>query len=263
MSDEGTQVTTGDASLLDHSDRRKWNDKHAAAEPTFGTHPLVTRALDSGLRSGAVLELACGISGSALHLAGLGFSVTAVDVSDIALLRLMSEARHRGTEDRVIAVWEDLAAFEPANEAFELVLCTYYWNSALFTRACAAVTPGACWHGRRSLTPNRASGGHGASVPVNQLRSCLMILWWSSRKTSPTAGTRPAGCSADVYPAEGEADGFVQRGRGCGAEPCQCFRVRLFERDRVADDRSNAHGGGGPGVIDGVADEHELLCAEV
>ncbi|MEV6712893.1 class I SAM-dependent methyltransferase [Lentzea sp. NPDC051208] len=143
MTDIDPIITSSEhTGLLHHADRHKWNEKHRAAAPSYEPHPLVGQSITAGLDSGPVLELACGISGSALYLAGLGFDVTVVDVSDIALLRLMAEARRRGIEQRITPVFEDLTTFTPPVDAFSLVLCTCYWNSDLFARACAAVAVG-------------------------------------------------------------------------------------------------------------------------
>ncbi|MCX2954531.1 class I SAM-dependent methyltransferase [Lentzea sp. NEAU-D7] len=124
-----------------HPDRVRWNGKHEVAVATFAPHPLVDCALEVGLVPGPVLELACGMSGSALELAGRGRQVTAVDVSDVALIRLMTEARRRGVAEHINPINCDLLAFAPRDQAFALVLTTFYWDRSVFGRACAAVMP--------------------------------------------------------------------------------------------------------------------------
>jgi SAM-dependent methyltransferase len=122
------------------SDRRKWNARHAE-RASFTAHRLAERALSMTLPDGPVLDLACGTSGSGLLAAAHGRPVTAVDISDVALGLLSAEARRRGLEHLVTPVHADLAGWRPSS-AFALVLCTGYWDRALFGPAAEAVLPG-------------------------------------------------------------------------------------------------------------------------
>jgi SAM-dependent methyltransferase len=127
--------------LAGHPDRLKWNARYADRPPSFGPHPLAVLALSVLLPPGPVLELACGPSGSALLAAGTGRPVTAVDASDLALRLLAAEAARRGTGGQITLVHADLQHWRPAG-SFALVLCTGYWDPALFSAAAAAVTAG-------------------------------------------------------------------------------------------------------------------------
>jgi hypothetical protein len=50
-----------------HPDRIRWNARYASGfVPSFRPHPLAVRALAMDLPDGAVADLACGASGSAL-----------------------------------------------------------------------------------------------------------------------------------------------------------------------------------------------------
>jgi len=121
-------------------DRLRWNARHAR-RPSFTAHRLAERALSMPLPEGPVLDLACGTSGSALLAAASGRDVTAVDVSDVALDLLATEAARRDLGDLVTPVHADLLEWRPA-EDYALVLCTGYWDRALFTPAAEAVRPG-------------------------------------------------------------------------------------------------------------------------
>src|SRR3569833_2676133 len=121
-------------------DRLRWNARHAR-RPSFTAHRLAERALSMPLPEGPVLDLACGTSGSALQAAASGRDGTAVDVSDAALDLLATEAARRDRGDLVTPGHADLLEWRPA-EDYALVLCTGYWDRALFPPAAEAVRPG-------------------------------------------------------------------------------------------------------------------------
>jgi SAM-dependent methyltransferase len=130
--------------LADNPDRLRWNDRYRSAShaPSFAPHPLAELALGRPLLAGPVLELACGPSGSALLAAELGHSVVAVDVSEVALGLLTAEARRRHLEQLISTVQADLTLWQPAPQAYTLVLCTGYWDRAVFAAAAGLVAPG-------------------------------------------------------------------------------------------------------------------------
>jgi SAM-dependent methyltransferase len=130
------------AELTGHPDRLRWNEKYAESSGSSRAHPLAERALSLGMPDGGVLDLASGPSGSALLAAWTGRRVTAVDISEIALARLAAEARRRGLGPLVTLVQADLGAWRPGPDRFALVLCTGFWDRAVFERAAGAVLPG-------------------------------------------------------------------------------------------------------------------------
>jgi len=128
---------------LTHPDRVRWNARYATGDvPSFAPHPLAVTALALGLPAGPVLDLACGPSGSALAAAEAGRRVTAVDVSDVALRLLTEEAARRGLGGLITPVHADLAVWRPEPTSYALVLCTGYWDRAIFTAAAQATPPG-------------------------------------------------------------------------------------------------------------------------
>ncbi|MFV2171723.1 methyltransferase domain-containing protein [Actinomadura sp. LOL_016] len=130
--------------LAEHPDRIRWNAKYGPDAPVRPAHPLAVAALREA-PDGPVLDLACGPSGAALLAAGAGRPVTAVDVSDVALARLGAEARRRGVAEPITLVQADLQAdpgtWRPPG-AFAVVLCTGFWDRAVFAAALGAVAPG-------------------------------------------------------------------------------------------------------------------------
>ena len=103
--------------------------------PSFTPHPLVETALTLALPAGPMLDLACGPSGSALAVAASGRPVTAVDVSDVALRLLAGEAMSRGLAGLITAVHADLATWRPEPASYAVVLCSGYWDRAVFAAA--------------------------------------------------------------------------------------------------------------------------------
>jgi hypothetical protein len=125
------------------SDRLRWNARYRDGfAASFAAHPLAVEALGMELPGGPVAELACGPSGSALLAASAGRTVTAVDVSDVALGMLGDEARRRGLGTLVRLVRADLAVWRPEPGRYALVLCTGYWERDVFEPAVQAVAPG-------------------------------------------------------------------------------------------------------------------------
>jgi len=125
--------------LAGHPDRLRWNARYGGDyAPAFRPHPLAARALRLVPAAGPVLELAAGPSGGALLAAANGHPVTVVDVSDTGLGLLAAEAARRGVADRLAVVHADLAAWAAGPDRYALVLCTNFWERAVFHAALGA-----------------------------------------------------------------------------------------------------------------------------
>jgi SAM-dependent methyltransferase len=125
--------------LASHPDRLRWNARYGGDfVPDFAPHPLARQALSMPLPAGPVLELACGPSGSALLAAAAGRPVTAVDASDVALELLAAEAPRRGLASLLTLTHADLSDYWPEGD-YALVLCTGFWDPAVFGTALAVV----------------------------------------------------------------------------------------------------------------------------
>ncbi len=126
--------------LTSHPDRLRWNARYGGDfVPDFVPHPLAQQAMSMPLPAGPVLELACGPSGSALRAAAAGRRVTAVDASDVALELLAAEAARRGLGSLLTLTHADLSGYRPDGD-YALLLCTGFWDAAVFGTALAAVT---------------------------------------------------------------------------------------------------------------------------
>jgi hypothetical protein len=65
-----------------------------------------------------------------------------VDASDVALELLEREARRRGLAEMISLLHADLVVWRPEADTYALVMCTSYWDRALFPPAARAVVPG-------------------------------------------------------------------------------------------------------------------------
>jgi tellurite methyltransferase len=118
-----------------------WNEKwRERAAEALSPDPWLERALP-WLPPGRALDLACGRGRNALHLAQLGWKVTALDASAEGLALLEEEARRRGLA--IALRRQDLEA-EPQLPAaqFEVVLDFFYLQRSLFPALKAALAPG-------------------------------------------------------------------------------------------------------------------------
>ena len=130
-------------SLAGHPDRLRWNDRYGPGyAASFVPHPVALEALSLGLPDGPVADLACGPSGSALLAARAGRNVTGVDISEVALGLLGREARRRGLGALITVMHADLSTLHLAPQRYALVLCTGFWDRAVFAEAARSVAPG-------------------------------------------------------------------------------------------------------------------------
>jgi len=141
-----------------------WNARYAQKELVWSAGPnrfLVAEVAE--LPPGRALDLACGEGRNAIWLAEQGWQVTGVDFADVAIEKARAIAAKRGVDvDFRVA---DLLAFEPPEQAFDLVIVFYLQLVAgelgpVLERAARAVAPGGTFllvgHDSRNLTD-----GHG------------------------------------------------------------------------------------------------------
>jgi SAM-dependent methyltransferase len=126
--------------------REDWDRRYAEVENLWATKPnrfLVAEVAD--LVPGRALDLACGEGQNAIWLATLGWDVTGVDYSEVAI----QKATARAARDGVAAdfVCADLVEYEPAEGAYDLVLVLYlhipsHVRGDVHTKASRALAPG-------------------------------------------------------------------------------------------------------------------------
>jgi SAM-dependent methyltransferase len=108
----------------------KWNERYQAGEQILDTPtPLVEKF--AGVPAGDALDVACGPGRHALYLASLGWHVTAVDGSNVALNLLREHARQRKLViDSRLADLER-GEFEIPESAYDLICDCYYLQRSL------------------------------------------------------------------------------------------------------------------------------------
>ena len=126
--------------------REDWDRRYAAVESLWALKPnrfLVAEVAD--LPPGRALDLACGEGQNAIWLATLGWEVTGVDYSEVAVAKARSRAERDGVD--VTFTCADLVAFEPERAAYDLVLVLYLHIPStervpVHAKAAGAVAPG-------------------------------------------------------------------------------------------------------------------------
>jgi SAM-dependent methyltransferase len=119
-----------------------WDERYRA-QPGLDRAPEPLLVATAGeLPPGRALDLACGAGRHALYLARLGWRVTAVDGSRVAVAELRREAGRLGLD--IDARVADLEAGEFVIEpgAYDLICDFFYLERALFPRIRAGVKPG-------------------------------------------------------------------------------------------------------------------------
>jgi SAM-dependent methyltransferase len=142
-------------------EREDWDARYAAQDLVWGAEPNRFLAAEFGdvTPRGHALDLACGEGRNAIWLARLGWQVTAVDYSSVALDR----ARRLAAEQRVEVEWieADVTTYVPAPGAFALAVIAYLHlpttqRRLVLAQAAAALAAGGTLflvgHARRNLT---------------------------------------------------------------------------------------------------------------
>ncbi|GLZ78881.1 methyltransferase [Actinorhabdospora filicis] len=125
-----------------------WEERYATRPKVWSgrANPPLAAAI-AGLKPGRALDLGAGEGGDAVHLAALGWHVTAVDISPTALERVREHAADAGVGGRVVTERHDLAVSFPDGE-FDLVAALYLQTPFVFPRdevlrrAAGALAPG-------------------------------------------------------------------------------------------------------------------------
>lgn len=131
---------------MSEHDQPAWDARYSEKSAIWSRDPnpqLVAEA--AGLKPGRALDLGAGEGADAIWLAGLGWTVTGVEFSTVALGRAASHAEAAG----VLVTWEqhDVREWAPPAGSFDLVSSQYMHLPAAdrggyFARIAAAVAPG-------------------------------------------------------------------------------------------------------------------------
>jgi SAM-dependent methyltransferase len=142
----GDKETAG--ATLPPMEQDDWNRRYAAKEFIWTVDAnrfLVAEAAD--LPPGRALDLAAGEGRNAVWLAERGWTVRAVDFSDVAVEKGKQLAAARKVADRIDFKVADLRGYEPEAQSFDLVAVMYLQIpqgelAPILARAARAVAPG-------------------------------------------------------------------------------------------------------------------------
>jgi SAM-dependent methyltransferase len=104
--------------------RERWNKEFERGTPTLRTAPSkLLIEVTQGRKPGAALDLGMGQGRNAVYLAGQGWDVTGVDISDVAVEQAKKNAAARGV--KMQGVLADLDTFEFGTERWDLITSFY------------------------------------------------------------------------------------------------------------------------------------------
>lgn len=152
------------------SRRELWDERHATSDPIESHEPDATLVeVARELVPGRALDLATGDGRNAIWLARQGWTVTAVDFSQVGLERARAAAERAGVT--VAWVRADLIEWLPPRRAFDLVDVVYLHlppaeRATAYAGAAEAVAPGGTLLVVGHDTANLTEGSGGPQDPA-------------------------------------------------------------------------------------------------
>jgi SAM-dependent methyltransferase len=104
-----------------------WDARYGESERVWSGNPnlrLVEQV--TGLAPGDALDVGAGEGADAVWLARAGWNVTALDVSEVALAKVVAHAEEAGVSDRVHPLHHDLMTSEPVPGSYDLVSAQFW-----------------------------------------------------------------------------------------------------------------------------------------
>jgi SAM-dependent methyltransferase len=121
---------------------RFWDERYRSDEavPERGPAAFLVEHRELLPPRGRALDVAMGTGRNSLYLASLGYEVTGIDVSGVAVARCRQEAERRGL--RIDPVQADLESYELPQAGYDVVIDFYYLQRELAGDLSAALRPG-------------------------------------------------------------------------------------------------------------------------
>lgn len=122
-------------------ERERWNARYASRVNTYEgePHPFLREHL-ALLPRGRALEVAMGEGYNAIFLARQGFSVTGIDISDVAVERSLRLSQMAGVA--IDAHCMDLRTTTLPADTYDVVICFYYLQRDLFPQLVSPLRAG-------------------------------------------------------------------------------------------------------------------------
>ena len=122
-------------------DKERWDHKYDTEQYIFGKAPVAfLREHLHLLPKGKTLDIAMGEGRNGVFLATQGFEVIGIDISEIGLNKAQALAKEHGVTIKTQLV--DLERHQFSEEAYDLIICTYYLQRDLFPKIVKALKPG-------------------------------------------------------------------------------------------------------------------------
>ena len=122
-------------------DKDRWNEKYETDRYIFGKEPIpfLKQHVDL-LPKGKALDIAMGEGRNGVFLATQGFQVTGIDISQAGLqkARTLAAAHNVSIETRMV----DLEGLTLEQNAYDVIIMSYYMQRDLFPQIKAALKPG-------------------------------------------------------------------------------------------------------------------------
>jgi 2-polyprenyl-3-methyl-5-hydroxy-6-metoxy-1,4-benzoquinol methylase len=139
-----------DTDIMSRYTPEYWDDRYRSTDRLWSGHVNSNLASTaSELSPGTALDVGCGEGGDAIWLAEHGWTVTAIDVSVVALDRAAAQAARVGDDIAGRITWQqaDILAWDPSPQRYDLVSAQFIHLpqpnlEALHHRLAAAVRPG-------------------------------------------------------------------------------------------------------------------------
>ena len=132
--------------MTQFDERQFWNDRYQAGHgETHSPDPFLTWAYDTFIRNeistpGFALDLASGLGRHAIWLAERKWTVTAVDISDVAIAKARTQTE--AFADRIHFENHPIEDFLERGPLFDLVLCFLFLDRRLFSKVENVIRPG-------------------------------------------------------------------------------------------------------------------------
>lgn len=172
-----------------------WDERYRSSQRLWSGSPnpqLVARLSD--VTPGTALDVGCGEGADAIWLAGRGWTVTGVDVSQVALDRAQGHAQDAGVAPRTRWEQVDVLHWQPPAQAYDLVTASFlHLPSAVrddvHRRLADAVRPGGrllvvAHHLSDLQTSVRRPGDPDLFFTAEQVAQVLDLLVWDVREVS-------------------------------------------------------------------------------
>lgn len=166
---------------------QRWSAQTADTDPSAAASPDIMLAAPTLLAalptSGTALDLACGTGAQSLWLASLGYTVTALDVSGVAIAHVERSAAHAGA-DVDARVWDAAEGLPDDVCDLAVIVCQRYRSVELYGELIERLRPG----GVLLLTVLSAVGAAGTPGPFHAPAGELTTAFGT-----PDRAVQPAG----------------------------------------------------------------------